>query len=192
MASQGQVVDAARFSQGLTYEQYVAGIKNNREEFEKNYAQARLTPADREFFAGLGQRLGTKIKFVALGEDWCPDVHRGLPIAARSAEACPDMELRVFPRDENLDIMDQYLNQGKFQSIPTFVFFDENFDELGRFFERPAAANALMSELREAVAKQKLGEQETRALMREKVLEVYASKIVPATVADIKELLSKK
>ena len=35
--------------------------------------------------------------------------------------------------------MDQYLNQGQFRSIPVFVFFDEQFNELGRFIERPAS-----------------------------------------------------
>jgi len=55
------------------------------------------------------------------------------------------MELRVFPRDANMDIMDQYLNQGKFASIPTFVFFDRDWRELGQWIERPAAATAIMA-----------------------------------------------
>lgn len=184
-------VDATRFAKGLSYEQYIAAIKNNREEFEKNYGLVQLSNEDRQFFGGLGKKLGTKIKFLALAEDWCPDVFRGLPIAARIAEACPDMELRVFPRDENLDIMNQYLNKGQFQSIPTFVFFDENFNELGRWIERPASTTAIYDELRRTAAQQNLSEQESRAVMRQKIGEVYASQIVGETIREIKGVLAK-
>jgi hypothetical protein len=47
--------------------------------------------------------------------------------------------MRVFLRDKNPDLMDQYLNQGMFRSIPVFVFFDETMHELARFIERPPA-----------------------------------------------------
>ena len=40
-------------------------------------------------------------------------------------------------RDKNPDLMDQYLNQGMFRSIPVFAFFDENMTEMARFIERP-------------------------------------------------------
>ncbi|MCL5959323.1 MAG: thioredoxin family protein [Chloroflexi bacterium] len=185
-------VDAERFGNGLTYEQYVASIENNREDFQKHYDSVQLSPSEREFFAGLGSKLGTRIKFLALAEDWCPDVARGLPVAARIAEASPDIELRVFPRDENLDIMDQFLHQGQFRSIPTFVFFDEKFNVLGRWAERPASANAIAREVQEMQVQQNLPELEARKLRRQKMAEVYASKLAPEIVREIKEVLSSK
>jgi hypothetical protein len=45
--------------------------------------------------------------------------------------------MRIFLRDENPELMDRYLNQGIFRSVPVFVFFDEHMNELGRFIERP-------------------------------------------------------
>ena len=33
--------------------------------------------------------------------------------------------------------MDQYLNNGQYKSIPTFVFLDGDFNELGVWIERP-------------------------------------------------------
>jgi Thioredoxin len=47
--------------------------------------------------------------------------------------------MRVFLRDKNPDLMDQYLNQGLYRSIPVFAFFDENMKEVARFIERPPA-----------------------------------------------------
>ena len=43
---------------------------------------------------------------------------------------------RVVQRDENLDLMDQYKNQGLYRSVPTFVFLDANLSEIGNLKER--------------------------------------------------------
>jgi hypothetical protein len=64
---------------------------------------------------------------------------------ARIAEA-GGIELRVFPRDENLDIMSEFLNQGQHQSIPTFVFYTSDHRYIAHWIERPAKANAEMGE----------------------------------------------
>jgi thioredoxin family protein len=45
--------------------------------------------------------------------------------------------VRIFLRDQHPDLMDLYLNKGQFRSIPVFVFFDDQFKEIGRFIERP-------------------------------------------------------
>jgi len=52
-------------------------------------------------------------------------------------EGVPGIEMRVFLRDKNPDLMDQYLNQGIYRSIPVFAFFDEQMNEVERFIERP-------------------------------------------------------
>jgi hypothetical protein len=58
---------------------------------------------------------------------------------ARLVERRPDIELRVFLRDDNPDVMDQYLEKGLYRSIPVFAFFDEHMNELARFIEtRPS------------------------------------------------------
>jgi hypothetical protein len=61
------------------------------------------------------------------------------------------LNLRVFLRDQNLDLMDQYLNQGQFRSIPVFVLFDEEFREVGHFIERPASVTARRATQRRAL-----------------------------------------
>ena len=61
------------------------------------------------------------------------------------AEQCPAVTLRIFKRDENLDIMDQYLNRGEFRSIPTFIVYDPDWNELGFYSERPEAATKAMA-----------------------------------------------
>ena len=70
----------------------------------------------------------------------------GLPVVGKLAEASGKLNLRVFLRDQNLDLMDQYLKNGEFRSIPVFAIFDENFNELGNMKERPESVTAMMTE----------------------------------------------
>ncbi len=53
------------------------------------------------------------------------------------------IELRVFLRDENLDIMDEFLsNNGKSRAIPVFVFYTADLNYITHFKERSATAHA--------------------------------------------------
>jgi hypothetical protein len=83
---------------------------------------------------------------LVLGEDWCPDVFRGMPVLKRIAEAS-GMEMRVFPRDQHKDIMAEFLNSGEFESIPVAVFYTRDHEYILHWIERPAKANAEMKDL---------------------------------------------
>ena len=134
------VVTPERFASGLTYQQYIAQIERNREKFEFNHRETKLSEEDVQAFRELVARPDGPAKVLILGEDWCPDVFRGMAVMARIAEAA-GMEVRVFPRDQNLDIMNEFLNQGEHQSIPTFVFYTRDHQYLAHWMERPALAN---------------------------------------------------
>lgn len=140
------VVTPDRFNSGLTYGEYIGRIQRNREKFDYNYRETELSDDDIAAFSRLATMPGGCAKVLALGEDWCPDVFRGLPVIARIAEAS-GMELRVFPRDDNLDIMTEFLNHGEHQSIPTLVFYTSNHRYIAHWIERPAKANAEMGEV---------------------------------------------
>ncbi|MCH7488892.1 MAG: thioredoxin family protein, partial [Chloroflexi bacterium] len=88
---------------------------------------------------------------VALGEAGCPDVFRGFPVIARIAEAT-GMELRTFLRDENNDIIAEFLKGGEHESIPVFVFYDRDHNYIAHWIERPAQANEELPELQKLTA----------------------------------------
>jgi hypothetical protein len=133
-----------RFEQGLTYEAYKAQMTRNRERLEANEQGVELATADLTYF----QQLPQSLNVVALAEDWCGDVINNLPVLGRLAADSGKLNVRVFLRDQNLDITDQYLNQGQFRSIPVFVFFDETFRELGHWIERPARIHEMLMAMR--------------------------------------------
>ena len=186
---QDSVVTAERFANGMTWEQYVEHIKRNREKFEYNYSETVLSDEDAEAFRALAARADGPAKVLALGEDWCPDVFRGLPVMARIAEAA-GMELRIFPRDDNLDIMNEFLTRGEHQSIPVFVFYTREHRYIGHWIERPAKANA---EMGEAMPKTRDMEREkARALHNEFQRGPVWASWRQATVGELRELLEQR
>jgi gas vesicle protein len=50
--------------------------------------------------------------------------------------------------------MDEHLNKGQFKSIPTLVFLDEQFSEVGVWAERPESVSQLREEKRQALYQQ--------------------------------------
>ncbi|MEK7354662.1 MAG: thioredoxin family protein, partial [Chloroflexota bacterium] len=133
-------------------------------------------------------RLGG-VKAIAILEDWCPDAHRGLPIMAKIAQAS-GMELRVFYRDKNPDVINLYLNQGKFQSIPVFAFFNKDLKPLCHWIERPAVATRFTEEVLAELTKKKLSEDEIRQERRKRNATMSDS-WRQETVKELKELLAK-
>ncbi len=140
-------IDAAYFAQGVTYEEFKASMMRNREQVEANERAVPLDPAD---VAAL-RALPRPLHVVAIVEDWCGDVVANLPVLARLAEASGKLDLRVFDKSKHPEAIGRYKKEGKFESIPVFVFFDEAFREVGVWIERPASVTARRAERRAAI-----------------------------------------
>src|SRR5271154_5279700 len=102
------VVTPARFAQGLSYADFLAQATVNRDKFELYYNDSPLSTQDISFFKTAAASPNGPAKILALAEAWCGDVYRELPTMARIAEAT-GIDLRIFLRDENADIMDEFL-----------------------------------------------------------------------------------
>jgi hypothetical protein len=140
-------LDRARWDKGITYDAFKAAMTRNQERFAENEGRVALDPEAVRTFKSLPKPL----RVLALAEDWCGDVVANLPILGRLAKEVPTLDVRIFYRDQNLDLMDRWLNQGKYQSIPVFVFFDENFRELGHWIERPASVTERRAQERKRI-----------------------------------------
>ena len=85
---------------------------------------------------------------MVITEDWCGDSAQNLPYIAALAKMNSNISLRILLRDENPDIIDQYLTKGISRSIPILVAFDEAGEELFRWGPRPKEAQELVEELK--------------------------------------------
>jgi hypothetical protein len=192
MTEKKSVVTKERFASGLTYKDYISQIKVNKDRFEEYYKTFKLSTKDRDFFRKAAKMSNGAAKVLVLGEDWCPDVFRGMPVIARITEAS-DMEMRIFPRDQNLDIMNEFLNRGQFTSIPTVVFYTKEQHYIGHWIERPELANWERAKIEEEVKKEKPGasEQEIRKLVGERTRARYPA-WQQESVREIRQMLSEK
>ena len=86
--------------------------------------------------------------WMVITEPWCGDSAFNLPVIEAAAEANDQIKLRILHRDENLDIMDQYLT-GESRSIPKLVAFSENGSERFQWGPRPKAGQKVFDRLKE-------------------------------------------
>lgn len=163
MASSTSVVTPERFATGIgSYKEWMAAIGQRQAEFQRHYDEFHLRDEDAAHFKKLVDEKG--LKALVIGEDWCPDVWRGLPVMARLQEAT-GMEVRYFMRDQNKDIMAEFLKNGEFESIPTVVFYDGNHNYLGHWIERAKLADEQMGEVRRNALPNPMPEQGTPEYM---------------------------
>lgn len=149
------VVTRERFATGLdTFSRWMDAIELNKDRFQRHYDEFELAAEDAARFKELIDEHG--LSALCIGEDWCPDVWRGVPVIAKIAEAT-GLPVRFFARDENKDIMAEFLKDGEFESIPTIVFYDRDWNYLGHWIERADDANADMVGLREILAGKERG-----------------------------------
>lgn len=171
-AQKESVVTPERIAQGISYKEWMEQIDRNQEKFVDNYEGTQLNPDDVAAIKALMARDGGPATCMAIGEPWCPDVFRGMPVIAKLCEAT-GLDLKIFFRDQNIDLMNEYLYKGEFQSIPTLVFFSRDHRELGVWHERAQKARDEMPQLSAITSKmrnQELSEEE-----RQKHMEEYAA-----------------
>ena len=200
MTTETKIVTRVRFDQGLTVAEFLARAAVNRDKYERNYNRPVLAEEDLLFFRKAVAHPDGPGKLLAIAEPWCGDVYRELPTAVRIAEAS-GMDLRIFPRDENPDVMDRFLSDGGARAIPVFVFYTVDMRYIAHFTERPASAHAgLAAAMEEAKAKlnlpastlEDLPESERQLLRLEVISRIkpYSDEWRKDTVKEIRQLLS--
>ena len=87
-------------------------------------------------------------KWLVISEAWCGDAAQNLPLINALAELNPDIELSIILRDENLDIMDEYLTNGG-RSIPKVIGLTADQETIFDWGPRPQLMQKTYTELKE-------------------------------------------
>ncbi|PLS15991.1 thioredoxin family protein [Bacillus sp. M6-12] len=133
------------FEKGKTTEEYVNSMKVNKENLEAIMGKFQLSDYDKTRIAPLG---GEQLRAIVLTADWCGDAMVNIPILVKIAESA-GIDIRFLIRDENLELMDQYLTNGKARSIPIFIFIDQNGEEVAKWGPRAPEVQAFVDELKD-------------------------------------------
>jgi hypothetical protein len=94
--------------------------------------------------------LQDQYKFVVLTEAWCGDAAQAIPVMGAIAELAEGkIDLQLLLRDENPELMDQFLTNGG-RSIPKLIIYNRHGEVLASWGPRPDILQEYMVSLKEA------------------------------------------
>ncbi len=123
------------FLEGLTFDEYNLNNENfiqtetNHEKHEfYQLNAARTNRLNKKWQLSDEQKkeldaLSNKIELLVITEGWCGDASQILPIIQKMVEYSSNVNARIVYRDQNHDLINQYLTNGT-QSIPIVVGID--------------------------------------------------------------------
>jgi thiol-disulfide isomerase/thioredoxin len=99
--------------------------KLNNQRMKRLDKQTKLS----ENTLGKTKRIQKDFTWLVLTESWCGDAAQTLPVINKFAEANEKINLKVVLRDENEDLMNQFLTNGS-KSIPKLIVLDNSSNEV--------------------------------------------------------------
>src|SRR5690625_4626151 len=131
------------FDKGLEPEQYMSHLDKHKDNYYNIYNKFKL-PDDDDFFNATREK---NLRVVALAEVWCGHCMLDIPILLHMCDKM-DIPVKFLPRDENLELMDQYLTNGN-RVIPIFIFINEDGEEVGKWGPIADSVRAFTSQYRD-------------------------------------------
>lgn len=116
--------------------------KLNNQRMKRLDKQTRLSDEAR----GIAGKVDKDFTWLVLTEGWCGDAAQTLPVINKFAEANKKIDLKLVLRDENEDLMNNFLTNGS-KSIPKLIVIDNETKEVVKSWgPRSAEAAKLMSD----------------------------------------------
>ena len=132
-----------RYGQGMTYDEYKARMPANREALERQERGIEIYASDLLALKSLPERLNA----LAIVERDSEDAVTSLPVLGRLASDSGTLNVRVFLRDENPDLMSSLKLADEPAYLPALVLFDAGYQEIGRLVGPPPSAAETIGEL---------------------------------------------
>jgi hypothetical protein len=129
-----------RYRDAATFDEMLGAVAKNVELWTAMWRHARV---EDEYVRRVSLLPGSW-HLLVLSEDWCGDAVNTVPIVARLADRCANVDLRVLARDANLDIMEAHLT-GASRSIPVIIVLDEAYEERAWWGPRPTVLQRWVS-----------------------------------------------
>ncbi len=93
------------------------------------------------------------VTWLVITESWCGDAAQTMPVMQKIAQESEGIEVKVVLRDENLELMDEFLYNGG-RSIPKLIAIDNNHQTIiGDWGPRPSIATKMVDDYKEAHGK---------------------------------------
>jgi len=152
------------FNNARIYEDYENLLQENLPLHRLHYKKFQISDTN----LSLIQKTGP-IKILVITESFCGDSLALLPIVRKLSEVTDDWEIKIALRDENPNLMDQFLTDGT-RSIPIFLFLDFRGELLFKWGPRPQKAQEIYEDHRDQIES---GEIEKKSVIK-KIRQFYA------------------
>ena len=121
----------AKFNQGMSTQEYIDQIKVNKQPFLDIYQSLNVPAKVKNQFDSLAKPL----RLAVFTADWCGDAVSTTPTILRMAESTSKLSVKVFNRDDELDLTNSFLPENRAGTVPVFVVLDSSMKEIARFVE---------------------------------------------------------
>ena len=138
-----QLVEEGR-STGEPDQEKVEYTKLNFSRTKRLDKTAKISTEQAEVF----KNIEAKQTWLVISEPWCGDAAQTLPFLNKISELSENINLKIVLRDENLELMDQFLTNGS-QSIPMVIMLDEELEVIQHWGPRSKAATKVVSDYKE-------------------------------------------
>jgi Thioredoxin len=129
---------------------------------------------DTDTLAMLQQVISSPMIWITITEGWCGDASQIVPILESVSKELPMVEHRIMLRDDNLDVMDQFLTNGG-RAVPKIIFLEAQSGQvLGSWGPRPAAAQEVMNDYKKSIAGLEMTEAETKERFEQAKLAIHS------------------
>lgn len=85
------------------------------------------------------------VTWLVLTEGWCGDAAQTLPVINKIANESDRIDLKIILRDENEELMNQFLTNGG-KSIPKLIALDKNNDVIDSWGPRPSVPTKMVED----------------------------------------------
>lgn len=135
-----QLVEEER-STGEQTQEKIEYTKLNFSRTKRLDKTAKISEEAMEAFKNISE----KQTWLVISEPWCGDAAQTLPFLNKIAELSENIYLKIVLRDENPELMDQFLTNGS-QSIPIVIMVDKDMNVFQTFGPRSKAATKLVTD----------------------------------------------
>ncbi len=99
------------------------------------------------------ERFDKKVTWLVITESWCGDAAHVVPVINKIAELHSNIDLKLVLRDDNDELMNQFLTNGG-RAIPKLIMLDKETNEvLGTYGPRPSEATKMVNDFKQSHGK---------------------------------------
>jgi hypothetical protein len=138
---------ASYFEKALTYEEYVSLLGENLALHQQHYKKFEISWEEAKEIKRI-----KPLKILVLTEPWCGDSLAIFPVVRKIAEVNGTWMIKVLLRDQNTELMDQFLTHGG-RAVPIFLFLsdEKRYSLLFHWGPRPAVTQEIFEKHRQQI-----------------------------------------